>query len=59
MIYGISVTIVIISPNMRKSQWIPWEIQYSLYSVPRTGKISHPNGIVAVVQKIGGGYKRM
>lgn len=56
MIYSTSVTIVIISPKMRQSQWIPWEIQYSLYSVPRAGIISHTNGIVAVVQKNKGGY---
>lgn len=56
MIYGTSVTIVIISPNMRQSQWIPWEIQYSLYSVPRAGITSRTNGIVAVIQKNYGRY---
>ncbi|WP_228725589.1 TIR domain-containing protein [Klebsiella pneumoniae] len=30
MIFGTSVLIVIISPNMIKSKWIDWEIEYSL-----------------------------
>ena len=30
MIYGTSVTIVIISPNMRESAWIEWELEYAL-----------------------------
>ena len=28
--YDTSVTIVIISPNMKKSKWIDWEIEYCL-----------------------------
>lgn len=51
MIYDSSVTIVIISPNMKLSNWIEWEIEYSLRDQPRNGRYSHPNGIVAVVQK--------
>lgn len=30
MMYDTSVTIVIISPNMKKSKWIDWEIEYCL-----------------------------
>lgn len=49
MIYGTSVTIVIISPNMRKSKWIEWEIEYSLKKIKRSNQYSHSNGIVGVV----------
>lgn len=50
-----SVTIVLISPNMKephrldKSQWIPWEIYYSIYESNRNGRVSHTNAILAVV----------
>ena len=30
MMYKTTVTIVIISPNMNKSKWIDWEIEYCL-----------------------------
>ncbi|HDK8984911.1 TPA: TIR domain-containing protein, partial [Staphylococcus aureus] len=29
-IYSTSVTIVVISPNMKESNWIDWEIEYSV-----------------------------
>ena len=54
-IYGTSVTLVLISPGMKlegrrdRSQWIPWEIYYSLREVTRNGRTSHRNGIIAVV----------
>jgi hypothetical protein len=54
-IYPTTVTIVLISPNMRnqsrsdKSQWIPWEIFYSIYEANRNGRKSHTNAILAVV----------
>jgi hypothetical protein len=51
MIYGTSVTIVIISPNMRLSRWIPWEIEYSLKEITRSDRTSRTNGVVCVVQK--------
>lgn len=54
-IYPTSVTIVLISPNMKephrldKSQWVPWEIFYSIYQANRQGRVSHTNAILAVV----------
>lgn len=53
MIWGTSVTIVIISPNVKKSNWIEWEIDYSLRKVTRDGRTSQPNGIVIVVANDG------
>lgn len=54
--YDTSVTIVIISPNMKKSKWIDWEIEYSLKSTTRKGRTSHTNGVVGVIMKYDGGY---
>lgn len=56
MMHGTSVTIVIISPNMRKSKWINWEIEYCLKNITRKGRTSHRNGIVAVIKKENGSY---
>ncbi len=56
MIYDTSVTIVVLSPNMNESAWIPWELEYSLKDVKRGDRCSHSNGIVAVVQKVDGSY---
>ena len=55
MIFGTTVTIVIISPHMTESEWIDWEIEYSLREYSRNGKKSKSNGIVAVVMKVNGG----
>lgn len=50
-----TVTIILISPNMReprkyqRSQWIPWEISYSLRKIIRNDRTSQRNAIVAVV----------
>lgn len=56
MIYGSSVTIVVLSPNMNQSKWIPWEIEYSLKCISRDDQTSHQNGIVAVIKKVNNSY---
>lgn len=54
-IYDSTVTIVLISPNMKtpnkwqRSQWIPWEIAYSVRETTRNDRTSHRNAILAVI----------
>lgn len=57
MLFDTTVTIVIISPNMKKSKWIDWEIEYSLKNIERDGRKSSINGIVGVIQKVNGSYE--
>ena len=54
--YDTSVTIVIISPHMKESKWIDWEIEYCLKNETRKDRTSHNNGRVGVIMKYNGGY---
>ena len=54
--YPTSVTIVIISPHMKESNWIDWEIAYCLKKITRYGRTSHRNGIVGVIMKVNNSY---
>jgi hypothetical protein len=56
MMYNTSVTIVIISPNIKKSKWIDWEIEYCLKEISRQGRTSKTNGVLGVIMKSNGGY---
>lgn len=56
MMYDTSVTIVILSPNMKESKWIDWEIEYCLKNITRKERTSHMNGVVGVISKVNGSY---
>ena len=56
MMYGTTVTIVVLSPNITGSKWIDWEIEYCLKEITRNGRASKTNGLVGVVQKVNGSY---
>lgn len=55
MMFGTSVTIVILSPNMKQSKWIDWEIEYCLRKYKRKDRTSQRNGVVGVIMKVDGG----
>ena len=54
-IFDSSITIVLVSPNIKepgrwdKSQWIPWEISYSLRRTLRSASTSQRNAVLGVV----------
>lgn len=54
MMFNTSVSIVIISPNMYKSKWIDWEIEYCLSEYSRKNRTSYTNGVVGVIMKVNG-----
>jgi len=56
MMCDTSVTIVIVSPNFKKSNWIDWEIEYCLKEYSRKGRTSKTNGVLGLIQKYDGGY---
>lgn len=56
MMYDTSVTIVILSPNIKQSKWIDWEIEYCLKSITRKDRTSHTNGLVGIILKVNGSY---
>jgi len=56
MMYDTSVTIVILSPNMKDSDWIEWEVQYCLKNITRKDRTSQRNGLVGVIKKVDGDY---
>lgn len=56
MMFDTSVTIVIISPYMKESKWIDWEIEYCLKKIPRKERTSQRNGIVGVIMKVNGSF---
>jgi len=59
MMFETSVTIVILSPNMKQSKWIDWEIEYCLKLETRKERTSRRNGVVAVISKVNGSYSWM
>jgi len=54
-IYDSTITIVMISPNMKEShrsdrlQWIPWEVSYSLKEMMRNDRRSRSNALLGIV----------
>ncbi len=56
MMHGTSVTIVVVSPNLKDSKWVDWEIEYSLKEITREDRTSCTNGVVGVIQKVDGSY---
>ena len=49
-----SITIVLISKGMKtneveKNQWIPWEVSYSLRTVPTSGNTKQMNAVLGII----------
>lgn len=56
MMFNTSVLIVVISPNIKQSKWIDWEIEYCLQNNTRKDRTSQTNGVLAVIKKVNGSY---
>lgn len=56
MMFGTTVTIVIISPNIKDSKWIDWEIEYCVKNITRKERTSSTNGLIGVIMKYNGDY---
>lgn len=56
MMFDTSVTIVIVSPHMKESKWIDWEIEYCLKKIKRKDRTSQRNGVVGVIMKVENDY---
>ncbi|MCE8973933.1 TIR domain-containing protein [Bacteroides fragilis] len=56
MMFDTTVTIVIISPNLKESKWVDWELKYSLKEITRRDKTSRTNGIIGVIMKVNNSY---
>ena len=56
MMYDTSVTIIILSPNLKDSDWIEWEVQYCLKKITRKNRTSQRNGLLGVIKKVNGDY---
>lgn len=50
MIFDSTVTVVVISPNVKVSKWVEWELRYSMERHTRRDRTSGRNGIVCVIQ---------
>lgn len=50
MIFDTTVLIVVISPNVDRSKWIEWEINYATNIQTRDNRTSHRDGIVVVLE---------
>lgn len=48
-LYGTSVTILLVSEHMCESDWVKWEIEYSLRRETREGIQSQPNIIIPII----------
>ncbi len=49
-IFDSTVTVVIISPNVKQSNWVEWEIKYSMERHSRGNRKSSRNGVLCIIQ---------